>query len=108
MNPLNYEQLVQDYNSALNTQLRGFRPAEEYLDIWVPDTDHAKSILNLVEAAEMGGRSEISIVVGSKTLESMNLEQLETMLAPLGAVEIAGDAQKTCITVQMRGGNKHT
>lgn len=84
MQPLNYERLLQDYNEGLNTRLRGFRPAEEYLDIWVPDNDHSKSILNLVEAAEMGGQQAVAIELGKDTLSELDLGDLENLLKTVG------------------------
>ena len=36
-------------------------PEADYLEMWVPDDDPVKSLLNMVEAAEAYGRDEIAI-----------------------------------------------
>ena len=38
---IDYEKLVQDYETGLTTTLRGFRPGLEFIDSWVPDEDVA-------------------------------------------------------------------
>ena len=64
---LNYETLVKAFEEALVTKLRGHGAEAEYLEMWVPDEDPVKSILNMVEAAEAFGRDEIAIEVSSTT-----------------------------------------
>lgn len=78
---LNYSALVKDYNDSLNTKLRGFRPAADFLEMWVPDADHSKSLLNMFEAAEMGGVSEFSIVIDANIVKDIDLEQLAVQAA---------------------------
>ena len=78
---LNYSALLKDYNDSLNTKLRGFRPAADFLEMWVPDADHSKSLLNMFEAAEMGGVSDFSIVIDANMAKEIDLEQLAVQAA---------------------------
>jgi hypothetical protein len=85
---LDYESLLAEYETGLFTKLRGFGPAAEFLETWVPDEDPVKSLLNMVEAAEMFGQSTLSVCVGPSTASSLDLKALEAMASRLGAVQI--------------------
>ena len=52
---IDYEKLVKTYENSLMTTLRGHSPHDEYLATWVPDADPVNGILNMIEAAEIGG-----------------------------------------------------
>ena len=69
---LDYDKLVEAYNTNLDVTLRGFKPAEEMLDTWVPDEDPIRSLTNLVEAAQLCSSGAVSIRVSHKTLEPEN------------------------------------
>ena len=49
----NYEDLLTDYDHSIENKLRGFRQTFEMLDLWVPDEDHEKRILNLIESVQI-------------------------------------------------------
>ncbi len=85
---LNYEDLVGAFEKALVTKLRGHAAEAEYLEMWVPDEDPVKSILNMVEAAEAYGRDEIAVEVASNTLSDAQVNELLEILRDIGAVEI--------------------
>lgn len=85
---LNYEDLVGAFEEALVTKLRGHAAEAEYLEMWVPDEDPVKSILNMVEAAEAYGREEIAVEVASNTLSDAQVNELLGVLRDIGAVEI--------------------
>ncbi|MCO5144088.1 MAG: hypothetical protein M9962_13440 [Oligoflexia bacterium] len=85
MQTINYEQLLHDYNEGLNTRLRGFRPAEEFLDIWVPDNDHYKSILNLFEAAESAGQAKVFLEIEKTTFDVYDKEKLLSTLQQISS-----------------------
>lgn len=85
--PLDYEALVDQYNENLFLKLRGHRSAE-YLDMWVPDEDPFKGVLNMVEAAELAGQSEIAIRLGEATVRALDLAALETAAAKVGSVTL--------------------
>lgn len=87
---INYEELVAAYWEGLTTVLRGFRPAAEFLDMWVPDENHAKSILNLIEAAQTAGRDNIAIYIGPGTLRTLEIPLLQELATGLGHVHVEG------------------
>ncbi len=86
--PLDYESLIDQYNDSLATVLRGFRPAAAYLETWVPDSDPAKSVLNLVEAAEAGGVESVALFLGPATVRDLELGRLMTLLGAIGVAEV--------------------
>jgi hypothetical protein len=83
---LDYDKLVEAYASNLDVTLRGFRPAEEMLDTWVPDDDPIRSLCNLVEAAQLGGSDAVSVRVSSRTLQTASPGSVKEKLATLGEV----------------------
>lgn len=87
MEVLSYEQLVADFETKLLTQLRSFGAGAEYLEMWVPDQDPVKSILNMVEAAEAYGRSDLAVKVDAATLPSNQIGALVSEIGTLGRVE---------------------
>lgn len=102
--PLDYESLVERYNDNLATVLRGFRPAEAFLETWVPDSDPAKSILNLVEAAEADGAESVALFLGSTTVQHLDLAWLMQSLAGLGVPEVRDERDGLLLRVSMGRG----
>jgi hypothetical protein len=90
--PIIYEEMVQEFQGSLLTQLRGHGLAIDYLETWVPDADPVKSILNMVEAAEAAGKDAFSLQVSAATLDPAARQRLAGMVAGLGAftTEAAG------------------
>jgi len=91
---VDYDQLVSAYKESLTTVLRGFRPPAELLETWVPDEDDAKSILNIIEAAEGAGLAGISIRVSTYKFGRLDLPSLQEAAGRRGKVDSApsGDA----------------
>ena len=85
---LDYEELVRAFETALMTKLRGHGAEAEYLEMWVPDENPVKSLLNMVEAAEAYGRDDIAIRVTAETLSDEQIKVLLMKLGDIGAVEI--------------------
>ena len=85
---LNYEVLVRAFEEALATKLRGHGAEADYLEMWVPDEDPVKSILNMVEAAEAFGRDDIAIKVSAETLTDTQVNDLLAILSDIGSAEI--------------------
>lgn len=88
MEVLDYEKLVTEFEQKLVTQLRQFAPDAEYLEMWVPDADPVKSILNMVEAAEAYGQGEIAVRVRGDLLSASQLSDLQAGVARLGKIEM--------------------
>ncbi len=82
---IDYEALVRAFEEALVTKLRGHGAEADYLEMWVPDEDPVKSLLNMVEAAEAYGREEIAIRVAAETLNDGQLEELMGLLNGIGS-----------------------
>lgn len=85
---LSYEELVRAFEEALVTKLRGHGAEADYLEMWVPDEDPVKSLLNMVEAAEAYGRDEIAVEVAAETLTDRQADELLAILRDMGAARI--------------------
>ncbi len=86
--PIRYEDIVAAYQRSLVDVLRGHAVGEPYLELWVPDEDPVKSILNMVEAAQSAGRDAIAIRVSSKTLGAADLARFRTMARSHGQIAV--------------------
>jgi hypothetical protein len=96
---LDYDKLVDAYSANLDVTLRGFRPAEEMLDTWVPDEDTERSLSNLVEAAQLCGSDTIAVRVGNQTLSRHPAATLKDKLATLGEVALSEERDSVVFTV---------
>lgn len=96
---VNYEVLVKAFEEALVTKLRGHGAEADYLEMWVPDEDPVKSILNMVEAAEAYGRDHIAIEVSSQTLSEGQVNELLSVLSDIGSAEITARADGRLVEV---------
>jgi hypothetical protein len=96
---LNYEVLVRAFEEALATKLRGHGAEADYLEMWVPDEDPVKSILNMVEAAEAFGRDEIAVEVSAETLTDTQVNDLLAILSDIGTAEITARAEGRLVEV---------
>jgi len=97
--PLAYEQLVEDFNRKLLTQLRGHGAEAEYLEMWVPDEDPVKSIVNMVEAASAYGQAELRVSVAEATLPRARHAALAAELGAFGRVDIRPSGERSEIVV---------
>ncbi len=100
---LDYEQLVNDYNASLAKILRHHQSVGA-LEIWVPDDDPTKSILNMVEAAEITGLGELFLRVGAQTAAVFDPEAFRKAAALLGTVEIQKEGEALMVSVTQIGG----
>lgn len=96
---LNYDLLVQAFEEALVTKLRGHGAEADYLEMWVPDDDPVKSILNMVEAAEAFGRDKIAIEVSAETLTEAQVNELLAVLGDIGSPQITARADGRLVEV---------
>jgi hypothetical protein len=92
---LNYEELVEDFQRKLLTQLRGHSADAEYLETWVPEEDPVKSILNIVESAQAFGQEEVRVNVAKTTMSAEQRQELLKFLAPIGRARVI-DHGATC------------
>ena len=96
---LNYEELVRAFEEALVTKLRGHGAEADYLEMWVPDEDPVKSLLNMVEAAAAYGRDDIAIEVAAETLSEVQVNELLAILRDIGAPRVTARAGGRLIEV---------
>ncbi len=84
----NYEDLLTDYQNNIENKLRGFRQPFDMLDLWVPDEDHQKSILNLIESVQISGNETFTISLNKQILANIDLHALEKTLSSFVNLEI--------------------
>jgi hypothetical protein len=84
---LDYEQLTAQYQDDLFHLLRG-HGSLDYLEIWVPDADHVKSLLNMVEAAQSCGRDHLVVDIAETTMNSIDTSRLRGVLDSFGTVAL--------------------
>jgi hypothetical protein len=97
---VDYDELIKNYWDALFNKLRNFTAGPAFLETWVHDEDHTRSILGLFEAADGAGEDLLTLKIGRETSQAINLSELETELSPLGSVEIQRPADELKITVK--------
>jgi len=90
---LDYESLVSSYNENLLTVLRSFRVGHEFLELWVPDDDPHKSILNLAEAAESSGLPGLALTIGPEVRAKLDVDRLSSMVGGIGSLSVQPRAE---------------
>jgi hypothetical protein len=98
---LDYDQLVNAYSANLEATLRGFRPAEELLDTWVPDEDHLRSLSSLVEAAQLCRSDSVAVRVSTQTLGSLTVDAVKEKLGSFGEVAVTQEKDAAVFSVSM-------
>ena len=96
---LDYDELVATYTTNLDVTLRGFRPAAEMLDTWVPDDDLVRSVMSLVEAAQLCGSDAVSMRIARKTFATETPESVGAKLRTLGEVSQTNEKDSVVFTV---------
>lgn len=87
MKPIHYNELVQEYHAGINNILRGFKPQYEFLEMWVPDSDDSKSILNLFDAAKIAGEDKVSLFVDKNSIDGMDFSAFTDEAKKLGQLD---------------------
>ncbi|MBC7905459.1 MAG: hypothetical protein H7Y60_01770 [Rhodospirillaceae bacterium] len=96
---LDYDDLVARYNTGLVDNLRSFGFHTDYLDMWVPDEDVARSLLNLMEAAATVGCPALSLRLGAESLASLDFAGFEAAAAGRGRVVLTREGQGAILSV---------
>ncbi len=99
-----YEEVVAAYEQGLQTQLRGFRPAHAFLETWVHDADPARSILSMVEAAELGGVKDLEVALGPGLAARIDRDQLVLTASKLGKTSLKEEDGGIVLQVSIPGG----
>ena len=80
MTILIYEDLVRQFENTLLTQLRGHHSDVEILEIWVPDPDPIKSIVNMVESVWLSDTVTLELQIRKSTLSIPQLNAIQIQL----------------------------
>ena len=89
---LDYDNLVRDYRAGLIDRLRGFSVAHAFLELWVPDDDLHRSLINLVQAAREANRDALELRLGPDTAEGLDQERLQSALTHPAKFTLIRDA----------------
>jgi hypothetical protein len=96
---IDYEAITERFERNLVEKLRGHGVADEFLELWVPDSDPLRGIVGMIDSARIAGREHIAIRFRETTLPADRLDELRRELEPLGAVEIATDNGATRLRI---------
>jgi len=92
-----YEDLVSSYRNNLEVQTRGFSAGHAWLESWVPDDEPLPSLLNLIEAAQIGGLDSLAISVAQETLGSLHAVSLSGLFSHLSTATVTADQTRWLI-----------
>lgn len=90
MTELNYQELVEGYYDNLNNNLRNFKGGPGFLETWVHDEDHNRSILEILDLAHSHGISTLKIALPSDVSGQINLDWLRRNAYEYGSVDLKG------------------
>lgn len=96
---IDYERLMADYRVGLVDTLRGFGPATEFLELWVPDEDPVISLCNMIDAAGVAGKDRIVVFVGTKTAARLDVAALTAAAAEFGVARVTAEGKGLLIEV---------
>jgi len=99
---LDYQQLVKDYWENLNSQLRGFTAGADFLDTWVPDENHIRSIESLFESAQLHGIDSLKVKIQKAVVDEVGQNQLSAVLDEFGDNEITDDGSTFVFSVEFK------
>lgn len=82
---IDYDKLYDEYQVGLIERLRNFDVKGSYIELWVPDEDLNKSLLNLFVAARDARQSNLRVALSAKTAARLNPPQLTEAMQALKA-----------------------
>jgi len=101
---LNYDDLVKEYCERLFSTLRNFTPGPPFLDTWVHDDNHERSIYGIFEAAESAKVPSLCLVLSETVKKHLNLPELNQQLNGLGNVTVREAGAETQIEMEFTNG----
>lgn len=96
---LDYVTLVSQYEDRLTSMERGFQMDHDFLDLWVPDENHNKSLYYLFESAALRNQKGLSLVLTPEVIASIDGAGLVESLKGLGSVSIETTPEKSVVTM---------
>ena len=97
---LYYDKLVNDYVENLHTNLRNFKQGPDFLDTWVHDEDHTKSIFGVFESAAEAKLNDLTLVVSSSIAKGLNVPCIETETKKIGKLTIVSGGSETTLSME--------
>ena len=85
---LDYSDLIRRYETGLIENLRNFGFQTEYLDLWVPDANLSRSLLNLFDAAAEVGHRSLAVRVPANAIAGLKQAGLPDLAAKRGRFSI--------------------
>lgn len=85
---INYDEVARSFEASLVTKLRGNTPEQEFLALWVPDSNPIQGILNMIDAAFEAGRTGIAIRVSRQTLSDAQKAELVRRAGEVGQITV--------------------
>lgn len=92
MTELNYQELVAGYYDNLNNNLRNFKGGPGFLETWVHDEDHNRSLLEILDLAHSHGINTLNIRLPATVKSAVNLDWLRRNASEYGSLELKGDS----------------
>jgi hypothetical protein len=75
-----YENLVKLFETSLLTDLRGHGSSSEFLRLWVPDPDPAKSLVNMADSATLEKVDAFEVDIAAQLMPAAQVKELTDML----------------------------
>src|SRR5262245_33802203 len=88
MTDLNYQELVSGYYDNLNNNLRNFKGGPGFLETWVHDEDHNRSLLEILDLAHSHGIDNLNIKLPSDVIRTVNLDWLRRNANEFGSLDL--------------------
>ncbi len=85
-----YEKLVDMFEDALLTELRGHGAGSDFLRTWVPDPDPAKSLINMADAAAIESVPSFEVDIAARSFPPTAVTELTDALKGTYAVKTSG------------------
>jgi hypothetical protein len=101
---IDYQELVASYEDGLLNRLRSHSVDHDFLEAWVPDQDVVKSLLNMVEAAEIAGHAAFAVRVPAPSLGEAGLAALAAALGGLATMQVEADNGTVLLRFSAIGG----
>src|SRR5476649_2718283 len=92
MTELNYQELVAGYYDNLNNNLRNFKGGPGFLETWVHDEDHNRSLLEILDLAHSHGINSLQIHLSKEVVGTLNLDWLRKNASKYGSLELKGES----------------
>ena len=106
---IQYQDLINDYYENLNTNLRNFRGGPGFLESWVHDEDHTRSLLGIFDLANENKIDEVQILLSPDVMSSVNFSFLSNEISPSSLKQETKDQQVVLTFSRASGANKsHT